>query len=366
MKTGILTFHFVENYGGVLQAYALQSFLAKHGFDTEIIDYRPRALTQVYRLFDDYFRNAFRERNYSLALKLSVVYLLTMPQKIRKKYHFNRFIRHRLNLSCPKVTDLEGARNSASHYDMYVCGSDQIWNSDITGGLDPVYFASFAPKEAIKISYAASIGKKELTQSEIAQMSCYLDDFQQITVREEEAKELLKPIGKSISVVCDPVFLLDTNHWKGLFGRLAPRKKKYLLIYTLEHHTLIDETAKALADEHHLEIVKITLYKELGKCIGKQISGISPEKFLSLIFYADYVVTNSFHAAAFSILFHKNLYVVHHSVRGGRTRNLLHHFNLEHCEVADHMQSLKQIDWELVDRQINADQKMAINLLPPG
>lgn len=302
MKIGILTFHCAHNYGAVLQTYALQEILKTMGHEVFIIDYRPKYIVDVYKIFNI---RRFISKSPITSLKKTLNEILNFRNRIFRYYKFNRFIKSYINLS--------HERTVSNIYDAYIIGSDQVWNPDITGGVfDKVFFAEFNfSKEKKRIlSYAASMEKVNLTENERNYLTSALLNFNSLGVRESSLKELLQPLtSKKIEVVLDPTLLLSAHYWNKLIHYKPKTGKKYVLVY----HTRVDKftisVAKKIAQKIDAEIIEVFATIEY-KCETSLIPDASPEEFLGLIKYASYVVTTSFHGTAFSLVFGKSFYYI--------------------------------------------------------
>ena len=304
MRIGILTFHCAHNYGAVLQAYALQEYLSGKGHIVEIIDYRPSYLTEPYRVKLFWFR--FFSKNpiecMGRFLNESFYYL---PMRYKRWFAFEHFIKKQLNLSAPII-----GKQIPEMYDAYIVGSDQIWNPKLTGGIfDDVYFAHFNFEKGDKkyISYAASMGATTLSEDEKKHYLKRLVDFDKISVRENVLADLLQPLSnKPIAHVVDPTLLVGKDYWRKI-TKIPFSGKKYVLVYAITRDAIVFEKAKNLANQLNIEVIELTsgIVKEKGKY---QTS--SPAHFLGAIKNAEFVITTSFHATIFSILFNTPFYTV--------------------------------------------------------
>ena len=201
MKIGILTFHCAHNYGAVLQCYALQEVLKRMGHTVEVMDYRPAFLKTAYDIVS--FRRIY-SRNPLKILKSLVSEFLCLPERIRRYKGFDSFIKNRLRLSSPDIP---------SDCDVYIMGSDQIWNPGITQGFDGVYFG-----------YLPADSEKDYLQKALC-------NFDAVSVRETHLANLLQPLTeKKVSVVLDPTLLADSSVWNVFLGQ-RPMKRKYVLVY---------------------------------------------------------------------------------------------------------------------------------------
>lgn len=299
MKIGILTFHCAANYGAVLQAYGLQSYLRSLGHDVHVIDYRPEYLLKPYRVF----RMPVRNCNLVTKLKLAIRALLVAPVRWRRNVLFDRFRKRYLNVAS---FDLDSPNND---FDAFVFGSDQIWNPRITWGFDRVYFGDFpAAMGKKKIAYAASAGSTANISNKEEFLSL-LANFQKISVRETELAGYIKENMKmDVPVLCDPVLLGGRSLYAGL-AELPKVKKPYLLLFQLSRKKAVVKYAENLAKKSDMEFIELApVFESLKNCRMKQT--FSLEQFIGYIVNAEYVLTSSFHGTVFSVLFRKNFNVI--------------------------------------------------------
>ena len=162
-KVGILTEHRARNYGSCLQAYALQRTISEMGYETEIVDYRPKAIEETFGIF---IVSLYKQAKSSISslVKFFINFIVLSPFRIKREINFYHFRKHRFHLTKCKFPVFTKEVEQALDHDMYVCGSDQIWNPIITNGLDPMYFANPLKEKASTMSYAASIGIKDISK----------------------------------------------------------------------------------------------------------------------------------------------------------------------------------------------------------
>ncbi len=290
MKIGILTFHCAHNYGAVLQAYALQEYLRAKGHEARIIDYRPQSLVSFYKPFDI---------RCCLSPKTFISKSLLLPLSMKRAAGFERFIRTRLR---PDPLPLEDARNG---YDVFVFGSDQIWNPDLLKGFDKVYFGDFKAAGGRRlVAYAASMGKTELMPPEKEFLAKAMRPFHAVSVREESLQRLLSSLsGKPVAVTADPTLLLDRPQWDRLAALPSPRRKPYVLVYQVVAHPNALRIANRIARQAGGEVVE--LKARLSLLHRSPYQCISPEEFVGYFKHAACVVTTSFHGTAFSVIFRR-------------------------------------------------------------
>ena len=294
MKVGILTFHCAHNYGAVLQAYALQEHLKSRGLEVHVIDYQPSILSSFYKPFD--IRD-FR------SLKTLLSRILLFPSAWKRYQNFNRFIHRKLSL---ETIDMD---NEESNYDAFIYGSDQIWNPKILKNFDAIYFAGFkAAKGKLNITYAASMGKFTLDETEKIYYQEALKRFHAISVRENSLKHALSSLTeKPIKVVLDPTFLLSQTQWNQI--AIDPQIKiPYVLIYQVEKNEQVYKIAYSLAQQIKGKVIE--LKSKLSLLHQSEFQCASPEEFVGYFKHASYVVTTSFHGTAFSIIFNRPFYTV--------------------------------------------------------
>ena len=324
MKAGIVTFHGANNYGAVLQAYALTQWLGQNGVDAEIINYQSGVFDK-YRLFRTW---KYKKEPYMLGVDF-----VKYSEKKKRNQNFDAFRRRFLPISekvYRKESDFEGI---ADQYDYFICGSDQIWNPVLTKGIDPVYFLNFVRDPGKKIAYAPSIALKRLNEFQLAEMAGYLSEFASLSVREQEGIELLQPYcEKDIAMCCDPVFLPE----KECYDAVCSEKhagEKFVFLYVVGRAAIFKNVisyAEKTAKEKGLKLYYlIDGDKALYHIDGKNVFGCDPCDFLSLIKNAEYVVSNSFHATAFAILYSRQFITFLKEGTGSRMVNLLRSFHLE-------------------------------------
>ncbi|WP_418223328.1 polysaccharide pyruvyl transferase family protein [Clostridium isatidis] len=350
-KVGILTFHRASNYGAVLQAYALQQYLKKGNIYNEIIDYRCSHIEKVY------------SENFMVSGKSPISMVKKNIKKwvnIKKNKKFIEFRRNYLNIS-KNTYNLENKFDMKKVYDVFIVGSDQVWNLNQTGK-DTTYFLDFVDKG--KWSYAASLGKNSITNEEKEIFKDMINSFEKVSIREEENIDIIKSVGfkKQINVNVDPVFLLNKNEWVSLIEKEEKRKEKkekYVLIYTVKQPVHLIEKAKKYAQEHNCKVIYLHSdfnYKEFFKNQNiKNVFVKSPIEFLKLILDAECVFTTSFHGTAFSILFEKEFWaeVDKDGKLNNRIFNLLQKLNIEDRILDYNPKTLdSKINWKVVRENV--------------
>lgn len=357
MKIGLLTFHGAHNYGAVLQAYATQEKIKEIGFDIEVIDYNPAYLIKQ-KIFPTSSYNSI-----SVNLKLIIEGIISLPWKLKRRANFQKFINQKLQLSNQKY--LQNPFSENTDYDLYIMGSDQIWNCKLTKGFDSVYLGNFKTKPtAKKITYAASMSHYGLSISQKEEFSNLLSNFNAISVREKELEDLLaKEFKVTSTTVVDPTFLLTKDKWKSI--SIKPDiKKKYILVYAVGLQEETMKLAKKIAKQFDLEVVELTMGVD-KKAVVNNYQKASPEEYVGLFEYAAFVITSSFHGTAFSIIFNKPFYSIEQgNDKDSRQKTLLDNLGLtdrfiKHNDLPDY----KMIDYNLVNSKIEYLKTESINFL---
>ncbi len=345
MKIGILTFHRAENFGAVLQAYALQSFLLQEGYDVRIIDYRNAAIERSYHIFNPSI--LWSRKNLLISLQTYLLRFLHIQEKQLRKRKYEDFRRQYLRLTSP-VSNIQKPLD----FDCYITGSDQVWNLHLTGGLDSVYFLGFPMyAHSIKISYAASSDNDPngLIKTHGAKLRNLLNTFHAISVRETFLKQELQPyVQFPIQVCLDPTFLLSREAY--LKMAIKPVETRYILVYHMTPVRMGTGLAHSIATGSGREVLEIyggyTSHTHSKK-------GLGPLELLGYIAYADKVITTSFHGLSLSLILHKDVWVVN---KGDnlRQRHLLETLGLSHrllntCK--DYNSS--EIDYRIIDVRLS-------------
>ena len=310
MKIGITTFQWADNYGAVLQAYALQQFLTQRGHRVEIVNYwRGRSIRRWLR-FAQYLPECFFRSGFQFLSLLRKLLPLSLKQKVDAKYKnlvFANFRRDRLCLTEPFADKADLVR-FADEFDLLITGSDQVWNPRYlaqTEGMADCYFLSFARGETRKVSYAASIGHADsslMTKKWTSLLADRLRTMDAISVREKSSVPLVEELsGRTDAVaVADPTLLLRAQGYKAIMSGQKIRKR-YLFSYML--HGLEKDAAsqiKEISDGLGLKAVQC----DAGR--SKLFAGYmlpAPTEWLSLICHASFMVTNSFHGVMFCLIF---------------------------------------------------------------
>lgn len=316
MNVAILTFQFAHNYGALLQAYALKTYLQNHNMNAEIAPYYPDWARAEYAI-SPFTKGVPPKRRVRLALQYF--------KRKKQSRVFSRFIEEELKVN-DAISEQKELVTWLDRHDCVICGSDQIWNNNITGDCSAYYAGGCKTR---RISYAASLGTLQLTEVQKDNIKANLPYFSEISVREpSSATKIAELIQKEVRVVLDPVFLLKKDEWRELAKPVAV-ESNYVLVYFLQENEELLNYAKAYAQENNLRIYDIhpTMSKKHSGC--RRLNNVGPKEFVWLIQNASCVCTNSFHATAFSVIFEKKLIHIPNGKSQERTISLLNRAGLE-------------------------------------
>lgn len=310
MKVDIITLQAVQNYGSVLQAFATQELLKQHGCEVTIINYIKE---------DGRKENLMRSWTKGNPIKA----LIMLPTIKRWELVFEGFRSKYLNLTDTIYTSKEDFKKYPLTADAYCTGSDQVWNSKWNRGIIPELYLDFVPENKFKFSFSASFGQSILSQEEVEQTQKYINQYNFISVRENTGKEIIEKQYKCKAIhLVDPTLGVSSQFWRQY---ASPRKIKedYILIYNLNRSKEFDKYAVELANRTGLKLVRFcTRYDQFYRP-GKSMLVPEVVDFISLIDNATYVLTDSFHATAFSMNMNTEPICIYPPEFGGRLESFL-------------------------------------------
>lgn len=349
MKIGILTFHRAHNFGAVLQCYALQEFLKTAGFNVEVIDYREPYTENYYKIFRlDIFL-------LTSSLKGKLYYILSSWKRLKKTIRYRSFGLKYLNTS-PKWTG-----KTMSDYDFYIIGSDQMWSQDCLGDcFNEIYLGKFRRKSCSKIiGYAISSNIRSINSlKNNEQLPLVFERFAAISFRESSVINRLKELtGVNYTQCIDPTLLTNMSMWENIIDKRWS-KKRFVVLYRLRDANRPDMSvlfkARKIANELGVGMVEISSNSH------------SVVDFVSAIANAEYVVTTSFHATVFSLIFHKQFasYLLHDG-NDGRYEDLLRKVGADECiyEIDEYPRPEVLLDWEKVEKGIDYIREQSVRFL---
>jgi hypothetical protein len=349
LKTYTITCHRPLNYGAVLQAYALNNKLTSLGIDAKVIDYYPR-----------YY--IYSSRSWPIEIVRRIYWL---PDWIVGKIRFGKFIKENIPLSPVQYKNMEELNSNAPIADIYIAGSDQIWNCNSDTGKDDAYFLTFAPKNAKKVAYAASLAMPDIPANEIERYKKLISDFDAVSIREKTGVELIKNLGIENAVnVLDPVYLLEKTEW----DRIAKQskfqsKEKYVLVYGFERNIYL--YARKLANQLGIKVYTINMrIKDLFIDTDRYFWNVSPNTFVNLIKNAEAVVTNSFHGISFSIIYNRPFHCFNRKGNANsRMLDLLNDLNSSDRNVVSTEFLSNDIDYTATNKIIEQKRDFSIDFL---
>lgn len=362
MKVGIITFSRADNYGAMLQCYALFQFLKAKGYNVEIIDYRDRYIEHNYRGIPNLRKNMY------IWLKECIKRLVDIKDRNKRQKTFDEM---RKLLIFSSSFSKKKLRKGLGQYSAIIVGSDQVWNPKITKKLNDVYFLNFKG-DFRKIAYAVSLGSVNQKEYKENYFITQIKSFNNLSFREQDAVDFINNNYSLTSKCCvDPVFLLSVNQWQK-FSESSKIKmdKPYILLYFLEKNPDIIKIAEDLSQKYDVQILCCNKNKgENNNIIW--INNIGPIEFVRLVKDAEIVVTSSFHATAFSVIFQKKLFMMLHSKTGSRVKTLATHAGIQEWifdSYQDYIDKRKidefvEYDLENLKEQIQNSKEYLMNVL---
>lgn len=348
MKIKIITIHNIPNFGSVFQTYALCKFLEESGFkEVEVVDYNPA-----------YFKPH--------SLRTIAAMVLNIKSYLERKNKFYSFIKRHIPLTSKSFKTLKELKETKFEADVFIAGGDQLWNVYHDCGQDDAYKITFF--DGKKISYSTSLGQSEFSEKDLNNLKNKIKDFYSISVRETTSVDLLEKVGLKATSCVDPVYLLPASHYEKL---LPPVEyKKYLLVYLVKPSVLLERCIKYLSEKEGLKVILCSGFSKKCTC-DKFLKNLGPDEILSLIKHADIVLSSSFHATSFSLLFKKQFFTILPDIyTNERIVDLLNVRGLSERIITDsstiELELNKLIDYESVlsyDGKINEAKKYLIDKL---
>ena len=356
MKTvSFITIHVGFNFGSVLQSIATAEVIKKVGGSPLLINYVPSRVT-----YRRYFKNIK-----SLICLLKKI--LMFPNFILNKYVYFSYLKKYCKLSrC--IYDGDDFFALCPKSDIYLVGSDQVWNSTYNEGVNKRYFFDGFPDNTQKISFASSFGKTKLDEVEFDEIKQMLQSFKAISVREKSAKNLLDKMGIRSTQVLAPTFMLKGEEWKNFMSKRLVNED-YILVYlpyNIIDKELIYHSVRRISRRKNLKVVAFSWDFHKDRYADKTMYYSSPGDFLSLMYNASFVMTNSFHGTAFSVNLNKQFFVYHPSGFSTRILSILELTGLEYRLLSDLItdeQIEKVIDYVPVNQILNIERENALYFL---
>lgn len=348
MKIGMLTFHDTNNYGAMLQAFALQRMINQLGGVCEIIDYKCESIMKREmppKILDEG------------VLRAPIVFLFS-TMKSRKYRLIKEFRQKHCVISNVVYTkDTIGSCNGG--YDIFLSGSDMIWELDVTGG-DATYLLDFVVDNRKKYAFSSSFGYSKVPSHFEELTQKLLRQYNGISVRENGGKAIIASLAnRDVPVTLDPTLLHTSQFWSTL-EECADIKDKYVFVYFDDPAHTVLNGAISYANKRNLKVVYLSDSLRNTKGI-KTLRVVSVGQFLWLISHAECVFTASYHGVAFSINYNKSFYY-YNRAHSDRIITLLHNIGLKNCEIGNE-DSNCEINWSEVNKRLNDERDSSIRYL---
>jgi len=354
MKLEIITLHAVKNYGSALQAFATQELFKSYGLGVSIINYEK---------MESRTENLLKFWAGNNPIKAVVM----LPTIYRWKKVFNEFCAKYLNVTGPVYTTEEDFKSYPITAELYCTGSDQVWNSKWNNGVLTPLYLDFVPKDYFKFSFAASFGQERLTEDEVNKTKPYIEQYKYISVRENSAKKIIEEQYEypEATHIIDPTLCVDSDFWRH-YSKKCKINKEYILIYNLNRSKEFDAYARKLSKKTGLKLVRLcTRYDQILRS-GKSILVPEVFEFIGLIDNAKYVLTDSFHATAFSMNLNTEPICIYPNEFGGRIQSFLKLLGCEDRHVIDYGDfdvTNRKVDFVKVNKVLEDERKKAANYI---
>lgn len=362
MKAALITIVDNVNFGTYLQAYATYRKLEERGYDVMVVNYERPYLTPLIEV-----KKNIKNPKWNILRKVAyaAIYLIIEPFM---RWNLKRFLIANCKMTKCCKTELE-ISSSVEGYDVFVTGSDQVWNTVHNYGIDRNFF--WAGIEGRKYSYAASIGIEHFPDEQKEEIFQMLKQYHAISVRENSAVKCLSEIGiDNVVQVLDPTLLLRGTDWNSIQKSKHKKTEPYLLVYSVEPKRIyfLKEQAQAIAKEKGLKIYVVCPSLKFKKDLGadKVFNFSTVDDFLYLFANADFVVVSSFHGTAFSLNFNKEFITVSSGAFNSRVFSLLSLVELTERYTTDKILSsneLRSIDYNRVNSILDFERKKSETFL---
>lgn len=314
MKAGILTFHYAHHYGAQLQAFALMRAVSGLGVDCEVINYIRQDTIEGSSLF---------KKGISVRAALSNANTLMNYRSLKRRHgRFNSFVYDEMRLSEKFYRSFEELEKDPPEYDIYICGSDQIWNPFIfeEKTFDPAFFADFA-RSGRRVAYAPSFGVSFIPEDKRELLKNYVNKFDCLSVREKQGENIIREIaGREARTVLDPTLLPNGGDW-GAVAAEPVFEEPYILCYFITDARKYGNFVRALSEKYKLPVVSLCGSRRVVPETRYTVLDAGPKEFLALFENASVVCTDSFHGTVFSINFKKEFLCFESSQRAEKSVN---------------------------------------------
>lgn len=367
---GILTFYWADDYGAMLQAYALKTYLERQEETVEIIPYAPLKLRGRYHLIPINATYKGGKWKCYRDLRSFCWKMCFFKQYLRRRESMRYFRKQYLT---EKKTIEEARKLWLQSYDFVLVGSDQVWNSEITFGLDDAYIGDIEKGNQCKlVAYGASFGKDMPPKNEWQKFKKSLsENFLSVSLREKGAADFVgQLLNRQVTNVLDPVLLLEKDTWEVVERK--PQEKEYILFYATEPQEYMLRFTTKLSKVSCRPVIQLSYpYKRKQRNEVQLHMDAGPEEFIGYFHHASCVITNSFHGLVFSVLFEKQFLVFQHSSYHARIKNLLEKLSLEHrlMKPGEKMNLScmeEKIDWLAVRKCLQVERECSERFIKEG
>lgn len=318
---GIMTLYFNYNYGALLQAYALNQTICEFGFEVEDIRYlreindKPTKIKKTYDMISKKIIKVLKDPKKVKKViekiqytKVKSTYKLKEKTALRRKY-FDEFISKEIKESQIAYDGHKEIGKVINDYDIFVCGSDNIWNKNM---LDTSFMLDFVPDDKLKVAYAPGMSANSLNKKQVMLIKPILERIHYLSCREKMGAKLVSDItSRNVEVVLDPTLLRTKEQWQLMAKKPEVElPERYIFCYLCGENKIIRDKIKLFSKSKNIKIVNFPFVASLKSVsdIGfgdSDIFNAGPGEFLYLIKNAAYVITDSFHGSIFSIHFEK-------------------------------------------------------------
>lgn len=366
MRIGIVTWFSYENYGTVLQAYALQRFLRDKGYNCELLNYLPeKSLGTKTNVGNIIKKIIFKKNN----LIYKFIYSTKKQQFENRSRYFKDFIINNC-IFTEALNDKISLVELNKKIDTYICGSDQVWTP---GALDGTYYLNFVEDKNKKISYAPSFGVTKIPDEYRSIIGSWISKIEFLSIREKQGEEIIKELtGREPTVVLDPTLLLKPDDWEKILNK-PDVKEPYILCYFVADKRQYWKNVEKIrrATGFKVVIIPITSTTYLRK--GMILSETGPAEFVGLIKDAEIVLTDSFHGAVFAINYKKDFFTFKRfsdkdkESQNSRIYNILQKLNLENRIIDDKesiiIENIKILNYDNVEFILEKERKKSMDFL---
>lgn len=341
MRIGIVTFWWSEdNYGQILQLFALQTYLKKGGHHPFLIRYAPWKDRRLVVLFSTIGHTLFHPAKIWRFIVNGLTDYRIRNNNRKHDRKFTSFLKQEICFT-ERIYSAADLCKYPPVADVYITGSDQVWGGRLP---HPIYFLQFGDPKVKRISFSASFGDSLIFFHPFyyKKLKPCLDKFDFITVRDAKALEICRNAGiQGASLIPDPTLMIDLSHYDRLCSDQVVPSGPYCLVYMLEKENLATLKIEAISAFINAKGLKMIYVASQGRFDKFPKSYPTIPEFLSYIKNAEFVITNSFHGAVFSILYTKKFAIVPQR-KGNRTRidTLLSRYGLERhlAEIPSHLE----------------------------